>query len=332
MTSLAQLRAKLLEQNNKEQQSTNDNAIYAFWNIPFDSTVMLRFLPDADPLNDFFWVERNMIKLPFAGVVGSTIDKEVTVQVPCMEMWGETCPVLTEIRPWFKDTSLEDLARKYWKKRSYIFQGFIRTDPMGESDGPENPIRRFVINPSIFRIIHDALMDPEMEEMPTDYVAGTDFKITRTRQGEYSSYVTSGYSRKTTAITEEEKAAIDQYKLFNLSDFLPKKPDAAVVKIIAEMFEASYNGESYDPERWASHYKPYGLNVESKSSTTSVATETVTATETPTVKVTDVIETVASEPVVEPAAVEIPAVDTGEKKTPQAILAQIKARRQQTTG
>ena len=34
-------------------------------------------------------------------------------------------PVLAEVRTWFKDSILEDMGRKYWKKRSYIFQGFV---------------------------------------------------------------------------------------------------------------------------------------------------------------------------------------------------------------
>lgn len=265
MASLAELRKKLLEKNNKEQQASNDNAIYPFWNIPENTPAYLRFLPDGDPSNDFFWVERQMIRLPFAGVKGQSSEKEVTVQVPCMEMWNETCPVLTEVRPWFKDSELEDLARKYWKKRSYIFQGFVREDPLEEKDPPENPIRRFVINPTVFKIIHDALMDPDMEEIPTDYHAGSDFKIVKTKQGQYSSYTTSNYARKTSPLTEDEMAAIEEYGLFNLNDFLPKKPDSKGVEIIAEMFEASYNGEVYDPDKWGQYFRPFGLNVDSSN-------------------------------------------------------------------
>ena len=158
MTTLAEIRAKLAEQDNKQsKQSTNDNAIYPFWNIPEGTTATLRFLPDADQSNTFFWVERQMIKLPFAGIKGQEA-KPTLVQVPCNEMWGEPCPVLAEVRPWFKDPSLEDMGRKYWKKRSYIFQGFVVNSPLDEDTTPENPIRRFVINPSIYNIIRSALM------------------------------------------------------------------------------------------------------------------------------------------------------------------------------
>ena len=117
----------------------------------------LRFLPDADTGNSFFWIERQVIKLPFNGIKGEVNSKQVTVQVPCVEMFGENCPVLAEVRPWYKDESLKETANKYWKKRSYLFQGFVRTNPLGDDKQPANPIRRFVISPQIFSIIKSSL-------------------------------------------------------------------------------------------------------------------------------------------------------------------------------
>ena len=141
MATLAEIRAKLLE---KEQRTgggyQSDNAIYAFWNIPENSTATLRFLPDSDETNTFFWKERQMIRLSFPGIKGQDESRSVTVQVPCVEMWGDACPVHAEIRPWFKDPSLEDEGRKYWKKRSYIFQGFVTDNPMSDDQPPENPM------------------------------------------------------------------------------------------------------------------------------------------------------------------------------------------------
>ena len=51
-----------------------------------------------------------------------------------------------------------------------------------------------------------------------------------------------------------------EHGLFNLSDFLPKKPTEADLKVIKEMFEASVDGQPYDAERWGAYYKPYGLD------------------------------------------------------------------------
>jgi hypothetical protein len=177
-----------------------------------------------------------------------------------MEMWGETCPVLTEVRPWFKDKSLEEMGRKYWKKKSYLFQGFVVDSKLQEDKSPENPIRRFIIGSQIFNIIKAALLDPDMEELPTDYVRGTDFRITKTSKGGYADYSTSNWARRERALEEVENAAIAQHKLFNLKDFLPKKPTEVELKVIKEMFEASVDGDAFDMERWGQYYKPAGYN------------------------------------------------------------------------
>jgi hypothetical protein len=261
MASLSEIRARLqAAESNKGGQSTGgDNAIYPHWNMDEGHSAVLRFLPDGDSKNTFFWVERAMIKLPFAGVKGEMDSKQVQVQVPCVEMWGESCPILAEVRTWFKDKSLEDMGRKYWKKRSYIMQGFVRENPLSDDKTPENPIRRFIIGPQIFTLIKSALMDPELEELPTDLMRGLDFRITKTSKGGYADYNTSKWSRKETALTAEEQAAVEAHGLFTLSDFLPKRPTEVELRVMKEMFEASVDGQAYDAERWGQYFRPAGV-------------------------------------------------------------------------
>ena len=210
MASLAEIRAKLKEQetgNNNRQSGGGDNSIYPFWNMKEGESSTLRFLPDGNADNTFFWQERLVIKLPFAGVKGQTDSRPVQVQIPCMEMYGDTCNILNEVRGWFKDPSLEDMGRKYWKKRSYIFQGFVTDNPLNEDTTPENPIRRFIIGPQIFNIIKQALMDPDMEELPTDYTAGVDFRLNKTSKGGYADYSTSNWARRERPLGDAEMAS-----------------------------------------------------------------------------------------------------------------------------
>ena len=264
MATLQEIRAKLKEQESKSGGSNSrtggDNAIYPFWNLKEGEQATVRFLPDGDKENTCFWKERLMIKLPFAGIKGETDSRPVQVQVPCMEMYGESCNILSEVRGWFKDPKLEDLGRKYWKKRSYIFQGFVKDDPIGEENTPENPIRRFIIGPQIFQIIKGALMDPDMEDLPTDSVNGVDFRIIKTSKGGYADYSTSTWSRKSTPLTEEENKAIESNTLFNLSDFLTKKPSEVDVKVMKEMCEASVDGEAYEQDKFGSYFRPAGVD------------------------------------------------------------------------
>ena len=263
MASLAEIRAKLKEQEantgGNRSSGGGDNSIYPFWNMKEGEQSTIRFLPDGDADNTFFWKERLVIKLPFAGIKGETDSRPVQVQVPCMEMYGESCPILAEVRGWFKDASLEDMGRKYWKKRSYIFQGFVTENPIGEDATPENPIRRFIIGPQIFQLIKAALMDPDMEELPTDYTAGVDFRLSKGSKGGYADYGASNWARRERPLSDQEMAAVNTNGLFNLNDFLPKKPDETALRVLTEMFEASVDGEAYDPERWSNYFRPAGM-------------------------------------------------------------------------
>jgi|TARA_R110001592_G_scaffold63685_3_gene195338 hypothetical protein len=319
MASLAEIRAKLasMENNKSSSQSSTggDNAIYPHWNIDEGTSAVLRFLPDADTDNTFFWQERQMIRLSFPGVKGGD-SKPVTVQVPCAEMYGDTCPVLTEVRPWFKDASLEDMGRKYWKKRSYIFQGYVTENPLNETT-PENPIRRFVISPQIFNIIKSALMDPDMENIPTDYVNGTDFRVMKTTKGQYADYSTSKWARKERGLNEEELAAIDTNGLYTLSDFLPKRPGQDELNAISEMFQASVDGELYDVERWGNFYKPYGVDVPASASAKPTTTAPAQAAPAPVVETP--APTVTTEPV---APAPAPVQPVAEATTPAPATAE----------
>ena len=261
MATLAEIRAKLQAQEAKTcDRPIGDNAIYPFWNLEQNKESTVRFLPDGNSSNTFFWVERAMIKLPFAGVKGETDNKQVQVQVPCMEMYGESCPILNEVRGWFKDKSLEEQGRRYWKKRSYIFQGFVTEDGLKEDTTPENPIRRFIIGPQIFQLIKSALVDPELEELPTDFVRGVDFKLVKTSKGGYADYSTSKWSRRERPLSEAELEAIKAHGLFNLTDFLPKKPTDVELKVMQEMFHASVDGEAFDKDAWGQYFRPAGMS------------------------------------------------------------------------
>ena len=342
MATLAEIRAKLKEQEANtggNRNSGGDNAIYAFWNIKEGESATLRFLPDGDDTNTFFWKERLMIKLPFNGIKGETDSRPVQVQIPCMEMYGETCDVLNEVRAWFKDPSLEDMGRKYWKKRSYIFQGFVTDNPLSDDAKPENPIRRFIIGPQIFQIIKAALMDPDMEELPTDYTAGVDFRLNKTSKGGYADYSTSNWARRDRPLGDNEMAAVNTHGLFNFSDFLPKKPDAVAVKVMKEMFEASIDGEAYDPERWSNYFRPAGMQART-GDPTKTASPNATATSqsapvapTPVAPVVEapVVEAPVAPVVEAPVApvVEAPAAPAAEGGDAANILAMIRSRQNQ---
>jgi hypothetical protein len=233
--SFSELRQKLKEQETKPKfGDSQDNISYPFWDIPENSSVSIRFLPDEDTSNDWFWRERLIIRMPFSGIKGES-DKETTVQIPCMEMFGETCPVIQGTKHLWKDESTKDLARLYYKKPSYIFQGFVLDNPLENDKLSPTTIRRFIINSSIFKLIKSGLMDPDIEESPIHYVEGRDFVLTRTKQGGYSSYHTSKYRMKVRSLSELELNSIKENGLYDLKQFLPAHPGKEGVRSSCEM-------------------------------------------------------------------------------------------------
>lgn len=280
---MEQMRAKLQQQEDRRSgvvtRTNQDKTLYPFWNIPENTTTTIRFLPDSDSANPFIWIERLMINLPFPGIKDEIGSKPCTVKIPCMEMYGESDPIIAAVNP-FWGTEFEETARTYWKKRSYLYQGLVVVDGLkeGPDDKPENPIRRFIIGPQIHQLVKTFILDPENKEDPADYVNGIDFRINKTTKGKYADYASSSWSRHSRALSDEDVEAINQFGLFNLRDFLPKKPTAEEQEIIKEMFDASMEEQPFDMARWGNHFKPSGFNDEEsavKNATSSAPSRTV---------------------------------------------------------
>lgn len=269
--NISAIREKLLaeeeKKNNPQNRSFGDNARYPFWDIPMGKSCTVRFLPDEDPDNLYFWRDRFDINLPFEGIKGMSTDR-ITVQVPCMKTWQKTCPIVSETRKWWDSEDTKELARTYYPKRSYLYQGFVVRSDLVEDETPENPIRRFTLGGQIHKIIDAYVREPDLKYSPTDFENGVDFKINKKQNGQWADYSTSSFSvGGPRALNDAELGAIEEYGLFCLKDFLPKEPDAEHLDIIQQMFEASVNGEAYDPDRFSQYYRPRGLKYEPATDT-----------------------------------------------------------------
>ena len=333
--TLKEIQAKLLEQEAKREKGktgnfTNNNLTYVFWNNPENSMATVRFLPDGDPTNDFFWREKLTIRLPFAGIKGERDSKRTEVIVPCTNMWEDrSCGVTAAISPWWKDPSLEDMARTYYRKKSHLLQGFVTKNPNTDDVTPENPIRRFDMNTELFDIIKGILLRPDLEHSPTDYENGRDFDISKTVKGKYPNYTSSSWHMKERALSADELQVIETHGLYHLNSWLPQKPDDAHKAAIMEMFEASVDGELYDLDRWGQYYKPRGYRAENSDQPTGQANQ-VAAKEQTVPSASSILSRMKATPIVEEEVdtTPEPAPAASEKKTPEQILAVIRSRQQ----
>lgn len=365
MADLEKMRALLAQEEEKSKKRNpngsghiGDGPVYPHWSIPLDSIAVVRFLPDGDDNNPFFWAERSIRKLPFTAVKGVDLGNktEVEVQVPDLDKFQKGLdPVQRGISSWW-DEGRHDEYRVYKKKMSYLYQGFVRTHPgfvdrhgnPVEPIEPENPIRRFILAPKIHETIKAIIMNPKVKNSPVDFENGRDFEIHLRKQGQHNNYDASQWSFEEDALSVTELEAIEKFGLCNLGEFVPQRPSDEAIRAIEEMFEASVAGLPFEPDRWAEHYRPAGVDLGSSASGEGGVTSTKTAEKEPEVegnKTADLLAKLkktetAVESSTESSEEETPPFDVEEKEPAEEVktekkssstadlLAKLKARQQ----
>ena len=123
--------------------------------------------------------------------------------------------------------------------------------------------------------------------------------------------------------------------MYNLNDYLPKKPDAETLNAIFEMFEASVDGALYDPERFGSYYRPYGVDAPLTTGAKPIAPEATTApapapAPAPAAPVVEAAPVAPTTPVAETKEPEMATATATATETPSAqdILSAIRNRKQ----
>ena len=117
--------------------------------------------------------------------------------------------------------------------------------------------------------------------------------------------------------------AVNTNGLFNFTDFLPKKPDETAIKVMKEMFEASVDGEAYDPDRWSNYFRPSGMAARTGDPTKAASPNaTATSQSAPQAQAAPAPTPVVEEPAAPVATA--PAADGGDKAAD--ILAMIRSR------
>ena len=212
MKSLEELRKALSNQSSENSPLPT----YRFYNMPANSTAVVRFVPDADDSNPFdFFVRNYYHMLPMAD--GST------QIVPCAKGLGTDiqCPVCA-VSTQFYNQGDEENGQKYWRKVEYITQALILKDPMaGEDDSMVGKLALLRLRKQIFQIIENAIMTGEIMDNPADYEKGTNFNIKKTVNGKRNSYIMSRFDPNPTPLPENVVSVIDSQRI-RLADVVPQ--------------------------------------------------------------------------------------------------------------
>jgi hypothetical protein len=240
MTAKNKLEALKSAFDKKTSNTESDQSwklFYPFWKMPDDAVAVVRFLPDLDDENNLGFLVEN---LQHELVVNGKKKK-----VPCLAMHGEDCPICALSRKYY-DEKNEEMGKKYYRKKSYIGQVIVVESPI-EHDQSQL-VKLIDFGPAVFKQIQSAFQSGDLEEAPFEFKGGYNFRIKKTKSGQYASYTTSSFAPKQTDLDDD---IIEQLNLFNLADYRGKKMDVATVEalLVADQTGASFgDDEDAEPE------------------------------------------------------------------------------------
>ena len=213
----------------------NWKKFFSFWKMPDDTQCVVRFLPDLDDENPMGFLVENLTHTLVVNGEKKT--------VPCLSMHGESCPICELSRQYY-DEKNEELGKKYYRKKSYIGQVLVIESPI-EHD--QNQIVKLIdFGPKIFKCIQTAFQSGDLEEAPYEYRGGYNFRIKKTKAGQWSDYGTSSFAPKQTDLDEEVIDAV-KAELHSLSEYREKYVTRAALEamLLADQTGAAMN-ESQD--------------------------------------------------------------------------------------
>jgi hypothetical protein len=224
----------------KETESGGENdgwwsKFFQFYKMNFDETVEFRFLPDLDQENPLgFIVENKYHELLINGK---------KKRIACAKMYDESCACCEHSQKYY-DEGDEKMGKSFWRKIDYIVQGLIISTPFEYPiRADENPVRMLSLGPKLYKVIEAKIVKGDLDEMPYDMVNGYNFRINKTKQGEYADYTTSDFARRSTPIPENFLPNLEMYDLknFRYGKIEREQMDA--------MIEAFLTGRSYETEK-----------------------------------------------------------------------------------
>ena len=207
---------------------------YPFWKMPDDATAVVRFLPDIDEDNNLGFLVENLVHELIVNGQRKT--------VPCLSMHGEDCPICNLSRKYY-DEKNEEMGKKYYRKKSYIGQIIVIESPI-EHDQSQL-VKLIEFGPAVFKQIQAAFQSGDLEEAPFELKGGYNFRIKKTKNGQYASYTTSSFAPKQSDLEDE---IIEQLNLYNLAEYRGKKMDLATVEalLVADQTGQSFHEEGGD--------------------------------------------------------------------------------------
>jgi hypothetical protein len=228
------LKERLKPNANTTQRQNYNAERFNFWNMNNDEEAIVRFLPNKDE-NDPWWFHE--YKYHEVWVDGKKRN------LNCLSNYGEKCPLCDKAQEYYANNNVP-MGRKLYRKISWLGQVLVIKDPLPidpEVGKNANGEYRTV---SISKQVYDALIgsikddldDPD--HLPTDYEYGTNFIIKKFskkvtldngKSSEQADYSRSRFAKKQSEL-DEDTIELAKEKIVLLSTLMPSKPEVNYLK------------------------------------------------------------------------------------------------------
>lgn len=219
------------EGGGNNENSAQWDKFYPFYKMNFDETAEVRFLPDLDAENPFGFVVQNIYHV--LEINGKTR------RVPCLKMYDKECPCCQKSQYYYNDVGDKQLGSKFWRKIDNLAQILVINSPFDYPiEASDNPVRLISITSKLMGKIEASIIQGDFDVEPFDYDEGCNFRINKTKQGEYASYDTSAFARKSTSIPLNTRERIS---LYDLKTFRIPEMEASKIE---SLIDAMLNGKA----------------------------------------------------------------------------------------
>lgn len=236
--SLAELAAAFENKTGGGGGDQSWKLFFPFWKAETSTVSTVRFLPDLNEDNPMGFLTENLTH-------------ELTVngkreKVACLKMYGEDCPICALSQKYYDEKSSdfnEALGKKYYRKKSYIGQVLVVESPV-EHDAAQ-VVKLIEFGPKIFNQIQAAFKSGDLANPPYELKGGHNFRIRKTKNGEYADYGTSSFAPKESDVADD---LIEIIELHSLNDYRAKKvsKDHLEAMLIADQTGTSVSRDEDD--------------------------------------------------------------------------------------